>query len=582
MALKQDVADELEAYANLLDADGVEYKPNVYRRAVESIREYPGALEALAEEGEDDLAELDDVGDAIASKIVEFHETGVIEEVEEMRERYPVEMAALLRVEGVGPKTVGTLYEELGVTDLDELEAAAEEGLVQEVKGFGAKTEQNILENVPFAREAGERELLGDARPVAERVRSWVSELDAVVEAEAAGSTRRWRPTIGDVDVLAASEDGPTVVDAFADWAAADSVIEAGEQKASVWMDGLRVDLRVVVPGEFGSALQYFTGSKDHNVKLRNYAIERDVKLNEYGAFDVSDVADDDGQRVGERVGGETEASMYDALDLPLVPPELREDRGEVEAAAADDLPDLLTEADVRGDLHTHTDASDGAHSVREMVEGAKAFGHDYVAITDHAVGPGVVGGMGVPDDALLDLAAAVEAVNDDVDGITAFAGVEANVDGDGGISVADDVLAELDVVVASPHSKLDVPGDEATERLRTAMAHPSVDVLGHPTGRLLNQREGLDVDANRLAAAAAREDVALEVNANPSRLDLSGASVQAAVEAGATVAINTDAHRPASFGNVTYGVHTARRGWAEPDDVLNAYDEDSLREFLH
>lgn len=583
MALKHDVADELEAYANLLEMDGVAYKPNVYRRAVESLREYPGSLAALADEGEDALQSLDDVGDAISAKIVEYRETGAIAEVEEMRERYPVALEALLRVEGVGPKTIGTLYEELGVTDLDELEAAAADGRIRDVKGFGAKTEANILENVPFARQAGERQLLGEARPVGERVRSFVSDLDVVETAEVAGSTRRWRATIGDVDVLAASEDGQAVVDAFAAWEPAESVIEAGEQKASVRLDGLRVDLRVVVPEEFGSALQYFTGSKDHNVTLRNYAIERGVKLNEYGAFDVSAVEDaEEGQRVGERIGGETEASMYDALDLPLVPPELREGRGEVRAAIDGDLPDLLTEADMRGDLHTHTDASDGGNTVREMVEGAKAFGHEYVAITDHATGPGVVGGMGVPDDELGALAAEVADVNDAVDGVTAFSGVEANIDADGGLSVADDVLADLDVVVASPHSKLDMPGDEATDRLCEAMTHDAVDVLGHPTGRLLNQREGLDVDANRLAEMAAQEGVALEVNANPSRLDLSGSAVQAAVDAGASISINTDAHRPATYDNVTYGVHTARRGWAEPADVINTYDVDALREFLH
>ncbi|WP_323674871.1 DNA polymerase/3'-5' exonuclease PolX [Halorubellus sp. PRR65] len=583
MALKHDVGDELEAYANLLEMDGVEYKPNVYRRAVESLREYPGSLEALAEDGEDALQALDDVGDAISSKIVEYHETGAIEEVEALRERYPVDLDALLRVEGVGPKTIGTLYDELGVTDLDELEAAAEDGRVQDVKGFGAKTEANILDAIPFARQAGERELLGEARPVAERVRAFVSEHDAVEAAEVAGSTRRWRATIGDVDVLAASADGQAVVDAFAAWEPADAVIEAGEQKASLRLDGMRIDLRVVVPEEFGSALQYFTGSKDHNVTLRNYAIERSVKLNEYGAFDVSEVDDaEDGQRVGERIGGDTEASMYAALDLPLVPPELREGRGEVRAAIDDDLPTLVAAADVRGDLHTHTDASDGANSVREMVEAAKAFGHEYVAITDHATGPGVVGGMGVPDDDLLDLAETVAAVDDDVNGVTAFSGVEANVAADGSVSVADDVLDALDVVVASPHSALDQPGDEATDRLCTAMEHPAVDVLGHPTGRLLNQREGLGVDANRLAAVAADEGVALEVNATPSRLDLSGSAVQAAVDAGATVSINTDSHRPGTYGNVTYGVHTARRGWAEPDDVLNTYDERALREFLH
>ena len=578
MSRNAEVADRLEEFADLLEAKDVAYKPRAYRRAAENVLDYPGAIEELAADGPEAVKRIEGVGDAIAAKVVEYVETGSIEELAELREELPVEMEALTRVEGVGPKTVGTLYEALGIRTLDDLAAAAEAGEIREVSGFGEKTEQNVLANIAFAREAAERELLGEARPHGERVRSYLADQPAVEAVDLAGSIRRWKPTIGDVDVLVGSTDGAAVVEAFTDWPAADSVIEAGEQKASVRAAGVRVDLRVVVPDEFGAALQYFTGSKDHNVTLRNRAIERDLKMNEYGVFDVSGVEDPDAdQRAGERVAGETEAGMYGALDLPSIPPELREDWGEVEAAAAGDLPDPVAADAVRGDLHVHTDWSDGRTTLEEMVAGAAAFGHDYVAVTDHATGPGMVGGVGLDDDRLREQLPEVRAADDDAD-IRVFAGVEANIGADGSVSVADDLLADLDLVVASPHAALDGDG---TDRLVAAAEHPEVDILGHPTGRYLNQRAGLDVDVERLARAAADHGTALEVNANPARLDLDGRAVKTAVEAGATVAVNTDAHSPDRYDLVRYGVHTARRGWAEQSDVLNTRDADGVERFV-
>jgi DNA polymerase (family 10) len=571
-----EVASRLEEFADLLDAKGVEYKPRSYRRAAENIRDSPEAIDGLAAEGADAVSEIEGVGDAISSKVVEYIETGEIAELTELREELPVDMAALTAVEGVGPKTVGSLYEALGITTLDDLEAAAEAGEIQEVKGFGAKTEQNILENIDFAREAHERTLLGTARPYGEQARAYMADVDAVEECALGGSLRRWRATIGDVDVLVGSTDGEAVVEAFTDWPEVESVIEAGETKASVRAGGLRVDLRVVVPEEFGAAIQYFTGSKDHNVAVRNRAIERDLKVNEYGVFDVSGV-EEDHQRAGERVAGDTEEGVYEALGMEWVPPELRENRGEVAAAADGDLPDLLTEDAIRGDLHTHTEWSDGGNSIAEMVAGAAEFGHDYIAISDHATGPGMVGGVGVSDADLREQLAEVESVAAEAE-IDVFSGVEANIALDGTISVADDLLAELDVVVASPHAGLDGDG---TDRLVAAAKHPEVDIIGHPTGRYLNRRAGLDVDIDRLASVAADHGMALEVNASPARLDLSGSAVKQAIEAGATVVIDTDAHSPASFEQVTYGVHTARRGWAEAGDVLNTRSADGVREFL-
>jgi DNA polymerase (family 10) len=490
-------------------------------------------------------------------------------------------MAALTAVEGVGPKTVGTLYGALGVSDLDELEAAARDGRIREVSGFGAKTEANILENVPFARQSRERSRLGDARPLGETVVAYLADVPATERVELGGSLRRWRETIGDVDVLVASDDGPAVVEAFTDWPGAEAVIEAGDTKAGVRAEGIRVDLRVVVPDEFGAALQYFTGSWDHNVHLRNIAVERGLKMNEYGVFDVSDVEDPDaGQRVGERVGGATEAEMYAAVDLPLVPPELREDTGELEAAAEGRLPGLVPADALRGDLHAHTDWSDGDATIEEMVAGAVERGYDYHVVSDHATGPGMVGGVGLSDDDLREQADAVADVAAAAP-IPVLHGVETNVDAEGALSTGEELLAELDIVVASPHSGLDADRESATERLVRAVEHPAVDVLGHPTGRLINSRPGMNPDVERVAEAAAANDVAVEVNANPARLDANGSFVRHVVEAGGLVAVNTDAHRPGELDNARYGVHTARRGWATVEDVVNARDYDGLRAFL-
>ncbi|MDB9279239.1 helix-hairpin-helix domain-containing protein [Halorubrum ezzemoulense] len=601
MSRNDEVATRLEEFADLLEATGVEYKPTAYRRAAENVRDHPAPIEGLAADGEDAVAEIDRVGDAIAAKIVEYVETGEIGELTELREELPVDMAGLTAVEGVGPKTVGSLYDALGISDLDELETAAEAEEIREVSGFGAKTEENILDNIPFAREARERTRLGDARPVADDALAYLADRDAVESVEVCGSIRRWKPTIGDIDLLVASEERDPIVEAFTHWEAADATIEAGTGKASVRAGGTRVDLRIVDPDEFGAALQYFTGSRAHNVAVRNRAIDRGRKLNEYGLFDVSDAegeaADDDAEgeaadgaaadgaeadatRAGERIAGESEDEVYRALDMDPVPPELREDRGEVEAAAEGRLPPLVGPDELRGDLHTHTDWSDGGFSIAEMAAAAEERGYDYHVVTDHATGPGMVGGVGLGESDIEAQAAAVAGAADEVD-IPLLHGIEANIDADGDLSTDDETLAALDLVVASPHAALGQDAEAATERLVRAVEHPHVDVLGHPTGRLINERPGLDPDVEAVAEAASASGTAIEVNANPARLDADGEFVRAAVEAGATIAVNTDAHAPRELDNARYGVHTARRGWARAADVLNARSLDGLRSFL-
>jgi len=583
MSRNDEVAGLLEEFADRLEATGVEYKPTAYRRAAENVREHTAPVENLAGEGEEAVAEIDRVGDAIAAKIVEYFETGEIEELEELRSELPADIEALTAVEGVGPKTVGSLYEALGITTLDELEEAAEAGRIREVSGFGAKTEENVLDNIPFAREARKRTRLGDARPVADAALSYLADLDAVASVEVCGSIRRWKDTIGDVDLLVASDAREPIVEAFTEWPEADATIEAGTGKASVRASGTRVDLRIVDGEEFGAALQYFTGSRAHNVAVRNRAIARDLKLNEYGLFDVSDVDDPDaGQRVGERVAGASEDGVYEALDVNPVPPELREDNGEVEAAADGELPDLVETDELRGDLHTHTDWSDGGFSIAEMIEAAAERGYDVHAVTDHAAGPGIFGNTGLDEVEMAEQAEAVaEAAAEASADIDVLHGIEANIDAEGAVTTDDETLADLDLVVASPHSALGRGANAATERLIRAVEHPHVDVLGHPTGRIINSRPGIAPDVEAVVEAAAAAGTAIEVNANPARLDADGDMVRAAIDAGATIAVDTDAHAPRELDNARYGVHTARRGWAEAADVLNARSPEEIRAFL-
>ncbi|MFB6112719.1 MAG: DNA polymerase/3'-5' exonuclease PolX [Halodesulfurarchaeum sp.] len=582
MSRNAEVARLLEEFADLLEAQDVEYKPRAYRRAADNVRDYPRPIEELAEEGADSVMEIEGVGEAIGEKIVEYIETGAIEELEAEREKLPVDMNALTRVEGVGPKTVGSLYEARGIQTLEDLETAARNGEIQSVSGFGEKTEQNILSNIAFAREAQERSLLGDTRPVADDVLAFLESVDEVERMEVAGSIRRWRETIGDVDVLVGTADGRAVGEAVSEWDRVSDVIESGSEKTSVRVGAMRVDFRMVDTTEFGSALQYFTGSKQHNIRLRNHAIQRDLKVNEYGVFDVSDVDDPDaGQRVGTLVASETEEAVYDAMGLSWIPPELREDTGEIDAALDGTLPDVVETEEIRGDLHTHTEYSDGEFSVEEMVRGAVDFGHEYVCLSDHAAGPGVFGDTGLEDVEILEQLDEIRAVADDAD-IEVFAGIEANVDAEGAVrATSDEVLADLDLVIASPHSGLATDEDQ-TDRLIRAIEHPSVDILGHPSGRLINRRAAMEFDPGAVARAAVENGVALEVNANPHRLDLWGSAVRESVEEGATITINTDAHSPEEFAYVRYGVHTARRGWAESADVLNAQSVSTVRDFLH
>ena len=576
----QEIATMLREIADFLEIQEVEYKPRAYRTAARNVESLSDDIEDIHERGE--LEEIEGVGESIGEKIAEYLETGELEYYEDLKADLPVDIEAITSVEGVGPQTAKKLYVELDVRTLDDLESAAERGEIADLEGFGEKSEQNILDHVERAKAGQERMLLGRASPIAHDIETRLHDADAFDRVDIVGSFRRRRPTVGDIDILSTASDPETAMDVFCSHDDVKEVLSRGDTKSSVVVSGdVQMDLRIVDEAAYGSALVYFTGSKDHNITLRNRAIDRGWKLNEYGLYDVSDAGEAaTDEQVGERLASETEAEIYETLDLDWIPPELREDTGEIAAAADGALPDLVEEAAIRGDLHTHTEWSDGRYSIQEMAEAAADRGYAFHAVTDHAAGAGIIESIGLSDADLREQADAIAAVQDTVD-IELLHGVETNIEADGSLSTSDDVLEELDVVVASPHSALDQDVDTATERLCRAIEHPAVDIVGHPTGRMINNRAGLPVDFAAVADCAAANDTALEVNANPLRLDLHGEAVRTVVEAGGTIAIDTDAHGPGAFDTVRFGVRTARRGWAEADNVLNTWDIDRLRSFL-
>ncbi|MEF8855362.1 MAG: helix-hairpin-helix domain-containing protein [Haloarculaceae archaeon] len=567
-----EIADILYEIADFLEIQDVEYKPRAYRKAARNVESLSEDVESIHERGE--LEDVEGVGESIAEKIAEYLETGEMSYYEELKADLPIEIEAITSVEGVGPKTAKTLYRELGVQTLEDLEAAAEEGRIAEVEGFGETSQANILANLELAKAGQERMLLGRAVPIANDVRSRLEAHDAFDRVDIVGSFRRRRATVGDIDVLASATDPEAATEAFCTHDDVKEVRSRGETKSSVVVAGdLQMDLRLVEEAEYGAALVYFTGSKDHNITLRNRAIERDWKLNEYGLFDVADTGEE-GQRVGDLIASETEEAVYDALDLDYIAPELREDTGEVEAAAAGELPDLVAVDDLRGDLQCHTDYSDGSASVREMAAAAAERGHDYLLVTDH--GPGAPIPSKLDEEGFHAQQADVEAVNEDEDiDVTVLQGIEAEIV-DGGLEVPEDWLEACDLVVVGLHG---TPEDPTDDVCRVLEDYP-VDVLAHPTNRLLNQREPLDLDVEAVVESAAANDVALEVNAQPERLDLDWQYVKEYRDE-VDLVVSTDAHTTGELDFLHLGVSVLRRGWCESGDVLNTLSVADLRSAL-
>jgi DNA polymerase (family X) len=578
------VAARLERLADLLEIDGANpFRVRAYRQAAEVVAAHAEPLVDMAGRGEG-LTALKGIGKDLAAAILALFETGEIPALLELTERVPLGLLEVVRVPGVGPKRAATLWRSLGVTSLDDLERVAGEGRVAALAGFGDKTQAKVLAGVAQVRRHGGRLPLGAAEAVVAPLLVALRGVTGVERVEVAGSLRRGRATIGDVDLLAVAADPAPVMAALREHGDVAEVLGSGDTKTSVRLDGdLQVDLRVVPAGSFGAAWQYFTGSKAHNVALRQRALDRGLRLSEYGLFRGGD--GDDPER-GVRVAGADEAEVYAALGLPWITPELREDRGEIEAAAAGRLPTFLDLADVRGDLHLHTTWSDGTAGIREVRAAAAARGYAYLAITDHSQALRMTGGLDAKK--LARQWAEFDAIADE-DAAQAAAGplpvllrgLEVDILKDGGLDLDDASLAKLDLVVVSVHAHLDLPQAQQTARVVRALQHPAVHVLAHPTGRLLGTREGIAIDLDAVFEAAAAHGVAVECNASPHRLDLGDIELAQAVAAGCKVAVNTDAHALAGLADLRYGVVTARRAGLTPDDVVNSWPLERLRHFL-
>ncbi len=568
-----DIARVLSEIAILLQIKGENpFKVRAYERAAEAVGDLSQTVEQVrAEEG--GLRALPAVGAGIAEKIEEMLDTGKCTYHQDLLRETPATVFDMLRIPGVGPKTVKMLAEREGIVTVEQLEEAAQAGALRELPGLGEKTEQEILRGIAHLREYGKRIDLGLAWEIADNVIEQLREAAPVSRLAAAGSLRRMRETIGDIDILATSGDPDAAMEAFVNLQLVAEVVAQGPTKSSIVTPaGIQVDLRVVAPDSFGAALQYFTGSKQHNVKLRDLAVRRNIKLNEYGVFRVE--GDEE-----QRLGGELEEEMYAALGLPIMPPEMREDRGEIEAAREGRLPSLIEEADIKGDLHVHSTWSDGHSTIEEMARAAKEAGYQYVGITDHSPSQTVANGLKI--DRLRARREEIEAARRAVPGIEIFEGTEVDIKRDGKLDYPDEVLAELDFVVASVHSGWKMERGAMTERIIKAIQNPWVDCIGHPTGRLVGQREPYAVDLEAVFEAAASAGVAMEMNADPNRLDLKDTHARRAKELGVTVIIATDAHWANHLSLIRFGVATARRGWLEAPDVLNAMPLGKLRERL-
>ena len=543
------------------------FKIRAYRNAADTIAHFGDAIAGLDATGR---LGIPGIGKDLAAKIAELLDTGECRYHLELLQEFPPTILDLLRLQGVGPKTVALLYRGLEIRTLEDLERAARDGRIRELKGMGAKKEALILKAIEDRQRFTGRRLMPEAHDTAAAVVAALRQHAPEADITMVGSLRRGCETCGDLDVLAAGAP-PSLMDTFTGYALVERVLARGETKSSVLLrGGFQADLRLVPVESLGAAQQYFTGSKAHNIVLRDRAIQRGLKLNEYGLFRLED---------DSRIAGETEAGIYEALGLALVPPELRENRGEIAAAERHALPRLVTVNELRGDLHMHTTVTDGRADAETMALAARAAGLEYIAITDHSRAIAMANGL---DEArALEYAGAIRALNARIEGITVLTGIECDIRPDGSMDLADDCLASLDIVIASVHSAFNQDASQMTERLLRAIACPWVDVLGHPTGRLILKRDPYAFDAERVFTAAARAGLALEINSQVDRLDLDEIHGRLARERGVMLVVDSDAHSPAALGNLRWGAAVARRAWLETADVLNTRPIDQCRALL-
>lgn len=553
--------------ADMLEIKGENpFRIRAYRRAAMNIE---GLSKDVSEISKEELLKIPGIGQDLAGKIDEYLKTGKIQAYEELKKEIPEELSMLLSVPNLGPKTAKLLFDRLNIKTIDELEQYAREHKLSGLPGIKDKTEENILKGIEMLKRGKERQPLGKVLPIANDIVEKLKKLAPIKKISIAGSIRRWKDTIKDIDILVTSNDPSKVMNVFVHIPDVKDILMKGPTKSSVILkEGIQVDLRVVEEESFGAALAYFTGSKAHNIRLREMASKMGLKINEYGIFREKD---------DKKIGGEKEEDIYRILGLPYIPPELREDTGEIESAIEGRLPKLLELSDIRGDLHVHTKWSDGSHDFNELIEYAKQKGYEYIAITDHSKGLGVAGGLSI--ERLLEEKKLIDEINKKLKGFKLISGAEVDIRSNGELDFPDDVLKQVDIVVASIHSGFRQSKEQLTKRLISAMKNPYVSIIAHPTGRLIGERDPYEIEIEEVFKVAKETNTALEINAYPLRLDLNDTYVKKAKQMGIPIVISTDTHIKNQFEYMSYGVSIARRGWLEKEDVLNTLSYKRLLE---
>jgi DNA polymerase (family 10) len=568
------IASLLYETADLMEVAGEDsFRIRSYRNAAGVIEGHPESIATILKNPERKVTDIAGIGKGIGAILVEIEQRGSFERRDEMLEKYPASALELLKIQGLGPKGIRVLFEQLHVNSIESLERACREQKLRELPRMGAKLEEKVLRSIEAYRQRQGRYLLNFAQRAADELTEYLSAVDGIEKIIPAGSLRRGKETVGDLDLLVTGPGAAAALEKFAAHPKAQEILGKGENKASIKYghEGLQVDLRALGSESYGAALQYFTGSKEHSVALRQRALKMGLTLNEYGLAKL------DG---GEIVARETEEEIYEALGLQWIPPELRENSGEIEAAAARKLPTLIEQSQIRGDLHMHTTESDGRATLEEMVEAARAMGYEYVAITDHSKALAMANGM--DEKRAIAFAHKVREMDQSGFGLRVFSGIECDIKRDGEMDLNNDALGELDFVIGSVHSYMNLEANEMTDRLIRALECPHLRMLGHPTGRLLLNRDSYPFDFDLVATEAARKKVYLEINSSPERLDLTAALIRAAKAKGCKFVINTDAHHPKHLANMQYGVKMARRGWLEASDVLNTRSVDAFSTLIH
>ncbi|MDG5814579.1 DNA polymerase/3'-5' exonuclease PolX [Chitinispirillales bacterium ANBcel5] len=560
------IADMFYEYADLLQIRNENaFKIRAYRNAARTITSLPGDIHESVENGED-LSQLPGIGKDLASKIAQIAKTGRFDELEKLRETMSPELSKLMQIEGLGGRRVGVLYRDLGIDSIEKLERAAKEHKIASLRGFGAKTEKAILENIEKSRRYVKGILLSEAQEIASLFTRYMRESEYCDTVVVAGSFRRRKETVRDLDILVTSSYPREVTDHFCNYPFAMKVSSRGPTRSSVALrNGFKVDLRVVPQESFGAALHYFTGSQAHNIAVRKRGGKRGLKISEYGVF-----------REEKRVAGRTEQEVFNAVGLPYIEPELREDRGEIDAALERKLPKLVKRNDILGDLHTHTNYTDGVASIEQMVEAAKKRGYNYVAVTDHS--KRIAMAHGLDESALRGQMERIDLLNEQVKPFTILKGIEVDILEDGTLDLPDSVLRELDVVVCSVHSKFSLSPQKQTERIIRAMDNPWFSIFAHPTGRLINKRPPMQYDVEKVCKAASQRGCFIEINSSPERLDANDLFCMTARTFGIPVVISSDAHRESDLDNIAFGLDMARRGWVEKGEVLNCLSVKSLK----